>query len=120
MKNLVLLLLLIIPFTLFAQTEKNYLEGAVTVVNGRVTFSTEMNVGSLTKEQIHETMLTWANKRYVPNDKHNARVLYNNQQEGSIAIAGDEYIVFSSNSLALDRTRIYYQMKIQSKDILNY
>lgn len=112
MKNFIALLLLIIPFTLFAQTEKNYLEGAVPVVEGKVIFSTEMNVGSLTKEQIHETLLAWANKRYTPNDKHNARILYNSQQEGSIAIAGDEYIVFTSNALALDRARIYYQIKM--------
>jgi hypothetical protein len=112
MKNFIALLLLIIPFTLFAQTEKNYLEGAVPVVEGKVTFSTEMNVGSLTKEQIYETLLAWAKKRYTPNEKHNARILYNSQQEGSIAIAGDEYIVFTSNALALDRTRIYYQIKM--------
>ena len=97
MKNIVTLLLFILPFTLFAQTEKNYLEGAVPVVDGKVTFSTEINVASLTQEQIHETLLEWANNRYKPTGKHSARVLYSNREEGTIAIAGDEYIVFTSN-----------------------
>ena len=61
MKNIVTLLLLILPLTLFAQTDKKYLEGAVPVVDGKVTFSTEINVATLTQEQIHETLLEWAN-----------------------------------------------------------
>ena len=115
MKNIVTLLLFILPFTLFAQTDKNYLEGAVPVVDGKVTFSTEINVATLTQDQIHETLLEWANNRYKPTGKHSARVLYSNQEEGTIAIAGDEYIVFTSTSLSLDRARTYYQLLLTSE-----
>lgn len=115
MKNIVSLLLLLLPFTLFAQTEKNYLVGAVPVVDGKVTFTTEINVATLSQEQIHETLLTWANNRYKPTGKHNARILYSNQEEGTIAIAGDEYLVFTSNALSLDRARTYYQMLLTSE-----
>jgi hypothetical protein len=66
----------------------------------------------MTKEQIYETILDWANKRFQPSEKMNARVLFQNPEEGSIAIGGEEYLVFSTSALALDRTRIYYQMKI--------
>ena len=112
MKNLISLLFLCLPFLVHAQTDEKYLEGAITLKNGKVTFSTEMVTPAMTKEQIYETILDWANKRFQPSEKMNARVLFQNPEEGSIAIGGEEYLVFSTSALALDRTRIYYQMKI--------
>ncbi len=115
MKNVITLLLLCLPFIVHAQTEEKYLEGAITLKNGKVTFSSEMVVPAMTKEQIYETILDWANKRFQPTEKMNARVLFQNPEEGSIAIGGEEYLVFSHSALSLDRTRIYYQMKITCK-----
>ena len=112
MKNVITLLLLCLPFIVHAQTEEKYLEGAITLKNGKVTFSSEMVVPAMTKEQIYETILDWANKRFQPTEKMNARVLFQNPKEGSIAIGGEEYLVFSNSALSLDRTRIYYQMKV--------
>ena len=111
MKKLILLFLCL-PFFAYAQDDNKYLEGAIPMVEGKVTFSTEINTPSMTKEQIFQTVLNWANKRYQPNEKMNARVLYQNEEKGSIAIGGEEYMVFSTSMLALDRTRIYYQMQI--------
>ena len=112
MKNLISLLFLCLPFLVHAQTDEKYLEGAITLKNGKVTFSTEMVTPAMTKEQIYETILDWANKRFQPSEKMNARVLFQNPEEGSIAIGGEEYLVFSTSALALDRTRIYYQLKV--------
>lgn len=112
MKNLISLLFLCLPFLVHAQTDEKYLEGAITLKYGKVTFSTEMVTPAMTKEQIYETILDWANKRFQPTEKMNARVLFQNPEEGSIAIGGEEYLVFSNSALSLDRTRIYYQMKV--------
>ena len=112
MKNIIASLLFCLPLLIHAQTDNKYLEGAITLKEGKVTFSTEMMVPAMTKEQIYETLLNWANKRYQPTEKMNAKVLFQNPEEGSIAIGGEEYLVFSSSALSLDRTRIYYQMKI--------
>ena len=112
MKNIITALLFCLPIFIHAQTDTKYLEGAITRKDGKVTFSTEMIVPAMTKEQIYETILNWANNRYQPTEKMNARVLFHNPQEGSIAIGGEEYLVFSNSALALDRTRIYYQMKV--------
>jgi hypothetical protein len=112
MKNIITLLFLYLPFLVNAQTDAKYLEGAITLKNGKVTFSTEMVTPAMTKEQIYETILDWANKRFQPSEKMNARVLFQNPKEGSIAIGGEEYLVFSTSALALDRTRIYYQLKV--------
>ena len=112
MKNIITLLFLYLPFLVNAQTDAKYLEGAITLKDGKVTFSSEMVTPAMTKEQIYETILDWANKRFQPTEKMNARVLFQNPEEGSIAIGGEEYLVFSNSALSLDRTRIYYQMKV--------
>jgi hypothetical protein len=112
MKKFITLLLCCLPFFVCAQTNEKYLEGAITFKDGKVTFSTEMVTPAMTKEQIYETLLNWSKERFQPTEKMNARILFQNPEEGSIAIGGEEYIVFSSSSLALDRTRIYYQLKI--------
>ena len=115
MKKFILLLLICFSLPSFAQTNDLYLKGAVPVIDGKVTFTKEMNVSSLNQEQIYSTMLKWAEGRFKPNETLNPKVLYTNTQDGIIGIGGEEYLVFASNSLALDRTRIYYQIRIDCK-----
>lgn len=112
MKKFIALFLICIPLMAVAQTDNKYLEGAVPVKNDKVEFSTELQVPAMTKQQIYDTMLDWANNKFQPKDKFNARVLYTNPQDGSIAVGGEEYMVFSSSALSLDRTRIYYLLSI--------
>lgn len=113
MKKILLLMLLCLPFIAMAQTEPKYLAGAITLDNdSKVSFKTEIQTPSLTKEQLYDSMLKWANNRFKPEGKFNARVLYTNEDEGTIAAGGEEYLVFSSSALSLDRTRIYYQLFI--------
>lgn len=112
MKRILTLLFICLPLALSAQIDTKYLEGAVPLVDEKVTFSTEVKAPNMSKEQIYEILLQWANTRFQPDDKHNDRVLYHNPEEGNIVIGGEEYITFSSSSFALDRSRIYYQMRI--------
>ena len=65
--------------------------------DGKVSFKTEIQAPSLTKDQLYETMLKWATERFKPEGKFNARVLYTNEDEGTIAAGGEEYLVFSSS-----------------------
>ena len=102
MKRIYVLLLICFPLLSFAQTDDKYMENAVPVINGKVTFSQTINATSLNKNQIFETLLEWANKRFQPDEKFNDKVLYSNEQEGTIAIGGEEYIVFSSSAFSLD------------------
>lgn len=115
MKRILSMLLICLPIALTAQTEAKYLEGAIPLVDGKVTFTTEMNVGTMSKELIYTTLLDWANNRFQPDEKFNDRVLFNDPEKGIIAIGGEEYLIFSSSALALDRTRIYYHMLINSE-----
>lgn len=112
MKKIFFLMLLCLPFIAMAQTESKYLAGAVTLDDGKVSFKTEIQAPSLTRKELYDTMLKWATNRFKPEGKFNARVLYTNEDEGTIAAGGEEYLVFSSSALSLDRTRIYYQLFI--------
>lgn len=119
MKNLkkyLLLILLCLPMALQAQVESKYLEGAVPVVDGKVTFSTSIKAKGMTQDQIYQSVLEWANKRFKSDGTLKPTVLYTNPEKGEIIAGGEEYIVFSSNFISMDRTRIYYHLMANCTD----
>ena len=116
MKKILSLLFACLPITMTAQSEGQYLEGAVPIVDGKVIFSTEMSIESMSKEQIYTTLLDWSNQRFQPDEKFNDRVLFQDKEKGKIVVNGEEYIVFSTSALALDRTRIYYHLYITCEE----
>lgn len=119
MKNLkkyLLLVLLCLPMALQAQVDSKYLEGAVPVVDGKVTFSTTINTEGMTQAQIYEKVLEWANKRFQPKENLSPKVLFSNPDKDEIIASGEEYIVFNSSYLVLDRTRIYYHLMANCED----
>ena len=121
MKKLLIALMLCLPLMGMAKekndnTDPKYLAGAITMTDGKVTFSKDFNVPGASKSVLYSTMKKWADGRFQPNEKMNARVVYENETEGTIAVMGEEYLVFSSTALSLDRTRIYYALTINVKD----
>ena len=63
MKHL-FLLLAFLPFFLSAQEDAKYLEGAVPVENGKVVFTKEIQIPSLSQNEVYETALKWAEERF--------------------------------------------------------
>ena len=121
MKKLLFILLACLPLFGMAKDKKDnsdpkYLAGAITMEDGKVTFNHEIKAPSLSKEQLYQQMLDWANNRFKSDGKLQSRVVYTNEEEGDIAASAEEYIVFSSSALSLDRTRIYYQYLINVAD----
>ena len=57
-------------------------------------------------------MLEWAKNRFKPEGNLYSQVAYTNEEKGDIAATAEEYMVFSSSAISLDRTRIYYQFLI--------
>ena len=53
LKKYILLILLCLPMALYAQVDSKYLEGAVPVVDGKVTFTTSIKAKGMTKVQIY-------------------------------------------------------------------
>ena len=112
MKQL-LFALLFIPALLFAQEDQHYLAGAVPVADGKVVFTREINAPSLSRAQIYQQLLKWGQENF--NTKE-SRVAYQNEAKGEIAIIGEEYIVFSSTALSLDRAMMKYRIIIECKE----
>ena len=125
MKKIICILLAFLPLLAIAKDDKQkkednynpkYLVGAVTLTDGKVIFEQTTKVPSMSKDAIYEKMLAWANERFQPDEKMNSRVVYTNKEEGQIAAMAEEYIVFSSSALSLDRTRIYYQFSMYAME----
>lgn len=109
MKQLVWLLFFI-PVFLTAQEENRYLAGAVPVENGKVTFSKNLSLPEYSKDQVYDLMLEWANQHF---NTPESRVVYAEREKGEIACVSEEYLVFSSTALSLDRTRVNYRVTIE-------
>lgn len=105
-----------LPAALMADNNKNdddsrYLAGAVPVVDGKVVFSKEFSIPGMSQEEIYERMLKWMTNLLKEN-KNNSRVVYADAASGTLAGMGEQWIVFSSSALSLDRTWINYQITV--------
>ena len=118
---LFLALLLALPMAMKAETAKEkrddsrYLAGAVPEVDGKVVFSKEFQIPGMSREEIYNTLMQWMTERLKENGNTNSRVVYTNKEQGTIAGIGEEWIVFSSSALSLDRTLINYQLTVTAK-----
>lgn len=112
MKHL-LLFLLFIPSLLMAQEDQKYLAGAVPEKDGKVVFTKTINVPSLSKDQIYDVMHMWAEKYFSENGR---RLVYSDKDKGDIAAIGEEYIVFQSTALSLDRSLMSYRVTIECEN----
>ena len=121
MKNLtkitsLLICLLMLGTTMQAQEKQvnkdaRYLEGAVPEVDGKVVFTKEYSIPGMSQDEIFDRMNQWMDTRLKEN-KNNSRILYANKEKGQIVGTVDEWIVFSSSALSLDRTRILAQLTV--------
>jgi hypothetical protein len=116
MKKWISIVLLSLPLALHAQTDEKYLTGAVPVEDGKVVFRSQLDVTQLTRKELYQTAMDWAKQRFVTQDKFNARVVYADSVDYQIAAYGDEYLVFTSNALSLDRSRVNYQFQMNITD----
>lgn len=124
MKNkkslLLLLLTIMLPIALYAvksdKDKSHYMAGAVPVVNGKVVFSKEFDAPGLEKNEIYNRMLGYLTNRMAKSDSQLSRVVYSDKNKGTIAAFADEWMVFSSSSFSLDRTRISYQIVANCSD----
>lgn len=103
----------ILPATMHAQKDNDskYLTGAVPEVNGRVVFSKEFEIPGMSQDEIYQRLLDWMQARLKKNE-NTSRVVYTNAENGQIVGTGDEWIVFKSSALSLDRTKIQYQLSV--------
>ena len=111
---LLVLFIFCLPVMIQAQEDesentKNYLVGAVPEIDGKVVFSKEFNLPNYSKDQAFDKVMSWMEKRLKKNN-NTSRVVYSDKEKGIIVGSGEEYLVFKSSSLSLDRAVIKYQM----------
>lgn len=120
MKKIILLLMLILPVVAMAEKVKEdknapkYLKGAVPVENGVVTFRKSFRVPGQTDQQLYENMLFFVKDNLVAKGIEDAwtRVINDGKEDGTIAARVEEWMVFSKKFLALDQTRMRYQITV--------
>ncbi len=95
--------------------DRKYLEGAVPVVDGKVVFSRDYSVKGVDKGVIYDRMLNWLEKK-LKEGEQNGRVLFSNKEKGEIAGLGQEYLVFQSSFLSLDRSLMEYNVVVKCSD----
>lgn len=119
MKKLVQLLLLLCCFlpSINAQEKEKkynhdnsyYLAGAVPMEDGKVVFRKEFSIPGMNQQEIYNRIQDWMNQHFK-NNQNNSRVVFTNPEKGQIVGIGEEWIVFQSSALSLDRTLIKYQL----------
>ncbi len=107
MKYRLLFFILILPQFLFAQTDAKYLAGAVPLVNGKVEFKKKFQVPHLSEGEIYDSFLAWAKERFTGEI---SRVVYTDKEKGEIVAIAQEYLVFQSTFLSLDRSLTQYKV----------
>ena len=95
--------------------ESLYLEGVVPEKDGRVVFSREFQIPGMPEQEIYNRMLKWMEVRLAENNNELSRVVYTNPETGQIIGRGEQWIVFKSSALSLDRTLINYQLTVSCK-----
>ncbi len=116
MKNLtqvlIVLFCLCIPALLHAQkNDSKYLAGAVPETDGKVVFTKDFSIPGMSRDTIYSRLLKWMDARLAKNE-NTSRVLFSDKEKGLIVGMGDEWIVFNSTALSLDRTKILYQLSV--------
>lgn len=104
---------LCLPTLLYAadRDDSKYLAGAVPEVDGRVVFTKEFSIPGMSQAEIYDRLMKWMDARLAKNE-NNSRVVFSDKEKGQIVGTGDEWIVFSSSALSLDRTKILYQLSV--------
>ncbi len=98
--------------------DEKYLEGAITLdENGRVKFVLETDANGKTANQIYLIVLKYMNQLVnSDNQLEDSRIALINEKNHSIAASIDEWVVFNRNMLALDRTKMSYDLIAEITD----
>jgi colicin import membrane protein len=124
MKKLFVVLLLALQVaTGFAQLIKEkepvdpkYLVGAVPEVEGVVTFSRTLTVSPVGVDSVYRSALHWLGQYFKSENVQTRKTLERDSTQHYIAVGINEYIVFKSTALVLDRSQMIFSLSIRCTD----
>ena len=91
--------------------DQNYLQGAVPVINGRVTFSKEIAAPGKSAFEIYNIIGKFLQDETKEPNQINSSLVKADTTDYELGARYEEWLVFRSNSISLDRTRFYYVLK---------
>lgn len=133
MKRLVLATLLWLPLAVTAQDntwekiemtatnaanpDQKYLAGAVPEVDGRVEFSATLEAPGKSAGEIYERLLAYMTKMTKePNQIEQSRITLEDKEKHQVGGTYQEWLVFKSTALTLDRTRLLFNLIVDCHD----
>lgn len=97
--------------------DQKYLVGAVPIVDGRVQFHTVINAPGKSAAQIYKIMLGYMTlMTKESNQTEQSRITLNDSINHIICGSYQEWLVFKSTALVLDRTRFMYTISVKCED----
>lgn len=97
--------------------DSKYLAGAVPVTDGKVTFRTTIDAPGKSAEQIYRIIQKYmADMVHEPNQLNKSRVVINDSIKHELCGLYEEWLVFKSTTLVLDRTRLQYNLFVNCYD----
>jgi len=131
MKKLLIAMMMCLPMTIMAQNtwempeqnaqagnpDQKYLVGAVPVVDGKVLFHTVIEAPGKSAAQVYDIVKAYLEKMVKePNQIEQSRIILADSVNYEVAATFQEWLVFKSTALVLDRTRFYYNLIANCKD----
>ena len=96
--------------------DAKYLKGAVTEVDGKVVFSTTIDAPGKTADQVFDIVKTYLTKMTGEKNQEVARIVIDDKEKHELGATFNEWLVFKSNPIMLDQTRMLYALKVRCSD----
>ena len=128
MKKLIFAMMMCLPMAASAQntwemptqannSDAKYLVGAVPVVDGKVTFKTTIEAPGKTADQVADIVRKYMKKMTTePGQFEQSRIVLDDSLNHQVIGSYQEWLVFKSTALVLDRTRLFYNLIVDCKD----
>ncbi len=131
MKKLLFALMMCLPLGVMAQNtwempevsekkgnpDQKYLAGAVPVVDGKVVFHTVVDAPGKRADEVYAIVKKYLVKMTTePNQFEQSRIILDDSVKHEIAGTYQEWLVFKSTALVLDRTRLFFNLIVKCDD----
>lgn len=94
-----------------------YLVGAVPLVDGKVVFETTINAPGKSADQIYNILLKYMTEMTKESNQiEQSRIALKDSLKHEICGSYQEWLVFKSTALVLDRTRLFYNLVVECED----
>ena len=96
--------------------DAKYLKGAVTETDGKVVFATTIAAPGKMAPQVYDIVKRYMTKMLREKNQVNSQLVVEDSTNWTLAGKYDEWLVFKSNALVLDRTQLIYVLQADCHD----